>query len=80
VDGKRTPILKADYLLRAVPVPAGRHRVEFRYESPAVRRGLLLSLVSLLVVLGGFAWSWWKGRGPGSVGPVVRPEIREEAA
>jgi len=62
VDGRRTPVLRADYLLRAVAVPAGRHRVEFRFESPAVRRGLLLSLASLLVVLAGFAGSWWLGR------------------
>jgi len=80
VDGKLTPILKADYLLRAVLVPAGRHRVEFRYESPAVMRGLLLSLLSLLVVLGGFAWSWWKSRGPLAAGSVTRSEAREEVA
>jgi hypothetical protein len=64
VDGKRAPVLRADYLLRAVVVPAGRHRVEFRYESAAVRNGLLLSLASLLVVLAGFAVSWWLGRRP----------------
>jgi hypothetical protein len=80
VDGKRTPILKADYLLRAVYVPAGRHRVEFRFESPAMMRGLLLSLLSLMLVLGGFAWSWWKGRRPGAVGRVTRSEDREEVA
>ena len=51
VDGHRVEILKADYLLRAVPVPAGRHRVVFRFESPAMRRGLLLSGASLIVVL-----------------------------
>ena len=49
---------EADYLLRAVAVPAGRHRVEFRFESAAVRSGLLLSLASLLVVLACFAGSW----------------------
>jgi hypothetical protein len=80
VDGKLTPILKADYLLRGVFVPAGRHRVEFRYESPAVMRGLLLSLLSLLVVLGGFAWSWWKSRGPLAAGNGMRHETREEVA
>lgn len=64
VDGRRTPVLRADYLLRAVAVPAGRHRVEFRFESAAVRNGLLLSLASLLVVLAGFAVSWWLGRRP----------------
>ena len=48
VDGRRTPVLKADYLLRAVAVPAGRHRIEFRFESRAVRMGLLLSALGLV--------------------------------
>jgi hypothetical protein len=69
VDGGRTPVLRADYLLRAVAVPAGRHRVEFRYESAAVRNGLVLSLASLLVVLAAFAVSWWLGRRPRAAAP-----------
>ncbi len=57
VDGRPADVLKADYLLRAVPVPAGRHRVVFRFRSSAVRTGLALSIVSFaagvaLVVLG----------------------------
>ncbi|MGH7536949.1 MAG: hypothetical protein ACREMG_15435, partial [Gemmatimonadales bacterium] len=52
VDGRPSEILKADYLLRAVVVPAGRHRVEFRFASPAMRRGLMLSGACLLVTLG----------------------------
>jgi uncharacterized membrane protein YfhO len=55
VDGAPTPILRADYLLRAVAVPAGRHRVEFRYASPALRNGLRLSIVSLIAILAMFA-------------------------
>jgi hypothetical protein len=80
VDGRLTPILKADYLLRAVPVPAGRHRVEFRYESPAVRRGLLVSLASLLLVLCGFGWSWWQGRRAPAAGRAAPPALPGEAA
>jgi hypothetical protein len=51
VDGARAEVLRADYLLRAVVVPAGRHRVAFRFESRAVRNGLFLSLASLAAVL-----------------------------
>ncbi len=51
VDGRAVEVLKADYLLRAVAVPAGTHRVEFRFCPPAVRRGLMLSLASLVVTL-----------------------------
>ena len=51
VDGKTVEILRADYALRAVPVPAGHHHVEFHYRSPAIRRGLTLSLISLALAL-----------------------------
>jgi hypothetical protein len=62
VDGRPAEILKADYLLRAVAVPAGRHRVEFRFASPAMRRGLLLSGACLLVTLGLLVAGWLLGR------------------
>ncbi len=51
LDGKPTPILRADYALRAVKAPPGRHQIEFHYRSEAVRQGLMLSLGSLLAVL-----------------------------
>jgi hypothetical protein len=81
VDGRPTPVLKADYLLRAVHVPAGRHQVVFRFESPAVGRGLIVSLLSLVVVLAGFAaWWWMRRRGPAAAGQAQRPVAGEEAA
>jgi hypothetical protein len=81
VDDRRTPVLRADYLLRAVYVPAGHHRVVFRYESAAVRRGLLVSLLSLVLVLAGFAASWWTGRrGPVPAGQAGPSATGEEAA
>lgn len=52
VDGRPVEVLRADYLLRAVPVPAGRHRVEFHYRPPAIRIGLWVSILSLVVILG----------------------------
>lgn len=62
VDGRATPVLRADYLLRAVAVPAGAHHVTFRYAPAAVRRGLLLSLGSLVAVLLLFGLGWWQSR------------------
>jgi len=78
VDGRRTPVLRADYLLRAVFVPAGRHTVVFRYESAAVRRGLHVTLLSLVVVLAAFAIS--RFRGPRPAGPAPSRGAGEEAA
>jgi hypothetical protein len=62
VDGKPVEIFKADYLLRAVPVPAGRHRVDFRFESKAVRDGLLLSCAGLLASMALLLLGWWRAR------------------
>jgi hypothetical protein len=32
LDGREVPVHRADHLFRAVTVPSGRHRLEFRYE------------------------------------------------
>lgn len=58
VDGRPTEVLRSDYLLRAVAVPAGRHQVVFRFQSRAVRQGLMMTLGSLLVILALFAAAW----------------------
>jgi len=70
VDGRRAEVLKADYLLRAVAVPEGRHRVAFRFESPAVRNGLVLSLASLLVALALLAIDLLRRRGAPRAAPA----------
>jgi hypothetical protein len=62
VDGAAAPILRADYLLRAVPVPAGEHTVVFRFQSPAIRNGLILSIVSLVLILALLAAGFVQGR------------------
>ena len=36
VDGERKPLLRANLLFRGVEVPAGRHRVEFRFRPLSV--------------------------------------------
>lgn len=58
VDGAPAAILAADGLVRAVPFPAGRHRVVMRYEPPEVRAGLWGSAAGLLLLAGLAAWGW----------------------
>jgi len=45
VDGSPVPVYRADFALMAAPVPAGSHRLEFRYSPASVRLGTLLSIV-----------------------------------
>lgn len=55
VDGKPATNLRANYLLRAVAVSSGTHRVEWRYEPPGhSTRSLayLLGMLCLLLALG----------------------------
>ncbi len=56
VDGKPRPVYVADYVLRGVFVEAGTHTLEFRYVHQFWRRGGVLSLVSLLLILGLLLW------------------------
>ena len=72
VDGRPAEILKADHLLRAVAVPAGRHRVEFRFASPAMRQGLMLSGASLLVTLLLLGAGWLRRRVPSAARAPAR--------
>jgi Bacterial membrane protein YfhO len=43
VDGKPAPVLRADYLLQGVPVPAGSHVVRLTYRDSSIGRGIALS-------------------------------------
>jgi hypothetical protein len=54
VDGRKTKIYRANYNFRAVPLPPGEHRVEFRYEPMSFYAGAGITGVTLaiLIVLG----------------------------
>jgi hypothetical protein len=57
MDGHPTPVLIANGFVRAVEVPAGRHAIEFRFQTPGLRAGAVCSLLTcLLMALGALLW------------------------
>lgn len=62
VDGEPVEVLRVDFALRAVPVPAGSHRVEMTFRDPYVTYGTWGSLAGALL-LAGFLAGTWRHRG-----------------
>lgn len=51
LDGQPVSHLRANYILRALPIPAGNHSVEFKFEPRVWSIGEAISLVSSLIIL-----------------------------
>ncbi|MCJ7622323.1 MAG: YfhO family protein, partial [Anaerolineaceae bacterium] len=51
IDGEKQPLLKANYLFKAVEVSEGEHEVEFVYKPLSFTLGLIISSVSWLLML-----------------------------
>jgi hypothetical protein len=60
VNDAPAQILRANYVFRAVPVPAGTSTVELRYVNRPVQLGLIVSVVAWF---GSIAWLFWRRKG-----------------
>jgi hypothetical protein len=66
VDGRRAGLIRADYILRAIPIPAGRHQVEISYRPWTFTVGACISALTLLTLAGVAAYLWRRGALPGA--------------
>ena len=62
IDNKEVPYIKADYLLRAVHVPAGNHTLKMIFAPEVIAKGKLISMICfglfLILSLSGILWLW----------------------
>jgi len=57
IDEEKASIIRANYVLRALVVPEGEHKIEFKFEPAVIKKGNTITLVSyMLLVLIPIGW------------------------
>ena len=51
IDGIAASHFRADYALRAMEIPAGKHTIEFKFEPQVVKTGSTIALISFILMI-----------------------------
>jgi hypothetical protein len=65
IDGKLTDHIRLNYVLRGLKIPAGKHKIEFKFEPAVYEQGEKMALAGsmmLLVLLGAAVFMEFKGK------------------
>ncbi len=65
IDGKESAHFQADYVLRAMVIPSGKHQIEFKFEPQSYYFGNKVSMASsilLLLAIGGYFFYQFKSK------------------
>jgi hypothetical protein len=57
VDGTKTEVLRTNHALMGVPIPAGEHLVDLRYEPQSLRIGLWSTALTSIAMIGVWCWA-----------------------
>jgi hypothetical protein len=64
VDGNKVPYFRANYILRAMKLPAGEHQVEFKFEPKSYLVGDKISLFASIILVFTAGFAFFKRRKP----------------
>ncbi len=62
IDGQPAELLRINYCLRGVVIPAGTHTIEMAYDSAAFNAGMWITLLTLLLTMGFLIRNWKRER------------------
>jgi hypothetical protein len=65
VDGAEVPVQQADSLFRAIALGPGEHDVDVYFDSSSFKRGALISLAAVVVIIGLLVWR-----------PIIRTRVQ----
>jgi hypothetical protein len=74
IDGQAVPLVRVDYTLRGIPVPAGEHGVDVTYRPATVMWGGIISMATLGVLIVAGLWTALRRRRLGLVAKEVFDE------
>lgn len=66
IDGVLKPHFRVNYALRALEIPQGKHKIEFKFEPEVIKTGSTIVLASTsllgLLILAAIGFSFWRSR------------------
>ena len=62
LDGMKVPYFRANYILRAMKLPAGEHQLEFKFEPKSYLIGDKISLLASVILILAAGFAFYRGR------------------